>query len=69
MPQLLFGGMLALILLGFYIWSIIAAVFIAASGCTQNCPQLSNNMAYLLNTIGGVNFGGGDRSFRSNSNW
>lgn len=54
MPQLLFGGLLALILLGFYIWSIMVAVSLAATGCTQNCPQLSNNMAYILNTIGGL---------------
>ena len=52
MPQLLFGGLLTLILLGFYIWSIIDAVSIAA--CAKDCPQLSNNMAYLLNTIGGL---------------
>lgn len=52
MPQLLFGGLLALILLGFYIWSIVDAITLAQ--CKANCPQFSSNMSYLLNTIGGL---------------
>jgi hypothetical protein len=43
MPQLLFGGIIAVILLGFYIWSIIDAVTlsrcaekaVAAADCTD----------------------------------
>lgn len=49
MPQLIFGGILALILLGFYIWSIASAVSAARHG-----GDLAPNMAYLLNTIGGL---------------
>ncbi len=52
MPQLLFGGLLALILLGFYIWSIVDAIALAQ--CKANCPPFSPNMSYLLNTIGGL---------------
>lgn len=56
MPQLIFGGILATILLGFYIWSIFDGVAIAmwcAPGA--NCSnQYSANMAFLLNTLGGL---------------
>lgn len=56
MPQLLFGGLLATILLGFYIWSIVDAVSIArecknASTCAD---QFSANMSFLLNSLGGL---------------
>lgn len=52
MPQLLFGGLLALILLGFYVWSVLDAITIAQ--CKTNCPELSQNMTFLLNSIGGL---------------
>ena len=56
MPQLLFGGLLATILLGFYIWSIVDAVSIArackiGSNCTE---QFSSGMSFLLNSLGGL---------------
>ena len=56
MPQLIFGGILATILLGFYIWSIVDAVYIAKN-CVPgtNCTdQFSANMSFLLNSLGGL---------------
>ena len=52
MPQLLFGGLLAIIMLGFYIWSIVDAVSIAQ--CKANCREFSTNMSYMLNALGGL---------------
>lgn len=50
MPQLLFGGILAVILLGLYIWAIFEGVQ-ATKGDTAG---FTANMSYLLNTIGGL---------------
>lgn len=50
MPQLLFGGMLAVIMLGFYIWAIIEGVKATMGDASGFTP----NMSYLLNTIGGL---------------
>ena len=66
MPQLLFGGILAVILLGFYIWSIVDAVCIVR--CMENlknageavkptlpkCQTFTTNMTFFLNSIGGL---------------
>lgn len=52
MPQLLFGGFLATILLAFYIWSIFDAIEIAR--CASNCRAYTDNMSFLLNAIGGL---------------
>lgn len=56
MPQLLFGGLLATILLGFFIWSIVDAVSIArACNAGANCTeQFSVGMSFLLNSLGGL---------------
>ncbi len=56
MPQLIFGGILAAILLGFYIWSIADGVAIATR-CAPGADcsdQYSANMAFLLNSLGGL---------------
>lgn len=50
MPQLIFGGILAVIMLGFYIWAIVEGVQ-ATMGDTAG---FTPNMTYLLNTIGGL---------------
>ncbi len=52
MPQLIFGGILAVILLGFYIWSIWIAVFVALG--KYDVSYFSVNISYLLNTIGAL---------------
>lgn len=56
MPQLLFGGFLATVLLAFYIWSIFDAVGIAmACQAGVNCSdQFTPNMSFLLNSLGGL---------------
>jgi hypothetical protein len=56
MPQLIFGGILAVIMLGLYIYSISEAVAIARKcGDVANCAtQLSSNLSLLLNLIGGL---------------
>lgn len=56
MPQLLFGGLLATILLGFFIWSIVDGVSIASScKSSSNCTnEFSANMSFLLNSLGGL---------------
>ena len=56
MPQLIFGGILATILLGFYIWSIVDAVSIAIDcNAGTNCSnQFTSNMSFLLNSLGGL---------------
>lgn len=51
MPQLLFGGLLAITLLGFYIWSIVDAIYAARMG---NPELFKPNMSILLNTVGGL---------------
>lgn len=50
MPQLLFGGVLACVLLVFYIWAIVDSVVATRAGLSDYSP----NMSYLLNTIGGL---------------
>jgi len=52
MAQLLFGALLAIILLGFYIWSIFVAVCVARGQCAADA--FSPNFSYLLNGIGGL---------------
>ena len=56
MPQLIFGGILAVIMLGLYIYSIFTAVAIAHKcGDVSECAtQLSSNISLLLNLIGGL---------------
>jgi hypothetical protein len=57
MPQLLFGGILAVIMLGLYGYSIYEAVKLATDTCKDvpNCPtQLPTNISLLLNLIGGL---------------
>ncbi|MGI9056273.1 MAG: hypothetical protein ACR2F2_10790 [Pyrinomonadaceae bacterium] len=56
MPQLLFGGILAVIMLGLYGYSIAAAIELAQKcGDINNCPtQLSANISLLFNVIGGL---------------
>jgi vacuolar-type H+-ATPase subunit I/STV1 len=59
MPQLLFGGLLATILLGFFVWSIVDAVTVAqcikaSKEGSPQCGEFSSNMAFLLNSIGGL---------------
>lgn len=66
MPQLLFGGILAAILLGFYIWSIVDAIEIvqcmekfknaseSVRATLPKCDSFTNNMTYFLNSIGGL---------------
>lgn len=51
MPQLLFGGLLATILLGFFIWSIVDGVSIAQC---KGCREFSAGMSFLLNSLGGL---------------
>ncbi len=56
MPQLVFGGILAVIMLGLYIYSISTAVGVAAE-CGDNAAcakQLSSNISLLLNLVGGL---------------
>ena len=52
MPQLIFGGILAVILLGFYVWSIWIAVFVARGEYPRE--MFSVDISYLLNAIGGL---------------
>jgi hypothetical protein len=56
MPQLLFGGLLAVIMLGLYIYSIAEAIELAKKcGDISNCAtQLSANNSLLFNLIGGL---------------
>ena len=49
MAQLLFGGLLATILLGLYIWSIVVAVQTAEAG-----KPFTTAMSFLLNSIGAL---------------
>lgn len=53
MAKLLFGGILATVLLGFYIWSLAEAVGAAHCG-GGDCRGFSTNMSFLLNSIGGL---------------
>lgn len=56
MSQLIFGGMIAIILLGFYVWSIVDAVSVVQckNAARANCPEFSTNMSYILNTLGAL---------------
>ncbi len=57
MSQLIFGGMIAIILLGFYVWSIVDAVLVVQCKreLGENCKEVfSNNMSYILNTLGAL---------------
>ncbi|CAN5298189.1 hypothetical protein BH10ACI1_BH10ACI1_11520 [soil metagenome] len=52
MPQLLFGGLIAVILLAFYIWSIVDAIcFVSHCRLTSG---FTPNVQFLLNSIGGL---------------
>ena len=55
MSQLIFGGMIAIILLGFYVWSIYDAVSVVqCKNAMQTCQEFSGNMSYILNTLGAL---------------
>jgi hypothetical protein len=59
MAQLIFGGMIAIVLLVFYIWSIVDAVSVVrcmkAATVENPCKQeFSVNMSYILNTLGAL---------------
>ena len=59
MSQLIFGGMIAIILLGFYVWSIVDAVSVVqcmkSATADKPCTEVfSNNMSYILNTLGAL---------------
>lgn len=56
MPQLLFGGMIAFILLGLYVWSIVSGACEASpiAGCKDRVPAFTANMQFLLNSVGGL---------------
>jgi hypothetical protein len=56
MPQLIFGGILALVMLGLYGYSVFEAVKLAReckdiAGCTK---ELSNNLMLFFNVVGGL---------------
>ena len=50
MPQLVFGGLIAVIMLGLYIWSIVEAIEHARASIKEFPPYMS----LMLNSIGGL---------------
>lgn len=50
MSQIIFGGILAFVLLSLYVWAIAHSVAVAQAGG----KEISTDMSYLLNAIGGL---------------
>ena len=53
MNRLLIGGLLTLVLIFLYLYSLVTALLFA-SGCTQDTCPLDANVAFLLQTLGGL---------------
>src|SRR5262245_48233573 len=54
-PQLIFGGLIALVLLGMYVWAIASGVCAARPGtCHESVTPFSANVQSFLNSVGGL---------------
>lgn len=58
MTKIVFGGLVAIILLGLYVYatvySILAAQCLAGGACTQYSKDLNDGVATILNLVGGL---------------